>query len=140
MSVSRATKRMLITGAVIFLLIILLFATASFWVNWWWFGSMGFRSLLVRRYVAESVVFLVAALFAGGIFMANVVIALRRSRRANPGGGRLSAFTDRKSRHDGRRGCSGGTASRSASRIRSSGVTRDSSFSRSPRSASSSIC
>ncbi|MCC6790914.1 MAG: UPF0182 family protein [Thermomicrobiales bacterium] len=94
-TISASTKRMIVTAAIIFGLIILLFATAAFWVQWWWFGSMGYRSLLVTRYLSEISVFVVAAAITGSVFLGNVAIALRRSRRATPKTGRLTTLTDR---------------------------------------------
>lgn len=94
-TLSASTKRMIVTAAIILGLIVLIFATAAFWVQWWWFESMGYRSMLVTRYVAEVAVFAVAALLTLIAFYGNIAIALRRSRRATPKTGRLTTLTDR---------------------------------------------
>ncbi len=83
---SPSTVRMLVTAAIIAGLFAIVFATASFWVNWWWFGSVGYRSVLVTRYVAQAVTFLLGGLTGATIFGANLVLALRRSRRLRSAG------------------------------------------------------
>jgi len=59
------------------LLVILLLMTAGFWANLWWFASLGFRGVLITRYVATILSFLggfvIAALFIG----INLFVALR---------------------------------------------------------------
>lgn len=80
-ALSPSTKRMIITAVIIFGLLALLFVTAPFWVNWLWFDSMGYRSILVTNYLAQIVSFLVAAVIAGLLFYANVLIALRNTRQ-----------------------------------------------------------
>ncbi len=85
---------MLVTAAIIAGLFATLIATASFWVNWWWFDSVGYRSILVTRYIAQVITFLLGGLVGAGVFGGNLVFALRRSRRLRPtGSGRR--FADR---------------------------------------------
>lgn len=68
-------------------------ATAGFWVNWWWFGSVGYRSVLVTRYVSEALSFVVGGLIAATFFATNWLVALRRSRDvASRPGGRAGVF------------------------------------------------
>lgn len=71
---------MLVTAAVLFGVIVLFFVTAPFWVNWLWFGSVGYRSVLVTNYIAQAVSFLIAAVVCGLIFYVNVRLALRNTR------------------------------------------------------------
>ena len=94
-SISPSTKRMLITAAIILGAIVLIFATAAFWVQWWWFDSLGYSSVLMRRYVGQSVVFAIAGIIAAVVFLVNVSIALRRSREATDKTGRLTSIADR---------------------------------------------
>jgi uncharacterized membrane protein (UPF0182 family) len=47
-------------------------ATASFWTNWLWFGSLGLRSVLLTRYTAQAALFLGGALIAGLFFGLNL--------------------------------------------------------------------
>lgn len=71
---------MLVAAVVIFGLLAVLFVTAPFWVNWLWFGSMGYRSVLVTNYMARIISFVVAALIAGLVFYVNMRLALRNTR------------------------------------------------------------
>src|SRR6476469_989183 len=57
-TISPAMKRSIIALIVLGVILFLIFGTARFWVNLWWFDSMGYRSILVRRYLAESLTFL----------------------------------------------------------------------------------
>ena len=77
---SPSTVRMLVTGMIIATIIIGLFVTASFWVNWWWFGSLGYRSVLVTEYLTRVVAFLLGGLLAAAFFAANWRYALRRAK------------------------------------------------------------
>lgn len=72
-------KRSVIVLVVLGVIVALFFATARFWVNLWWFESMGYRSVLVRRYVSEILTFAAFGLAAGLIFWINARFALRRA-------------------------------------------------------------
>lgn len=85
---------MLITAAVFILIAIVLFGSAAFWVNWWWFGSMGHRDVLTTRYTAEALSFLVGLVLALGVMGGNLIVALRRTRQDRPAG-RIGSFADR---------------------------------------------
>ncbi len=76
---------MLIIAGVLIVLYILLNLTSSFWVNWWWFDSMGRRSLLTDRYVFKTVSFVIGALIAALMVGGNSVLALRRTRHPEKG-------------------------------------------------------
>lgn len=65
------------TAVVIAALAILLFTSAAFWMDWWWYGSVGYRSLLVVRYLAQVVAFAIAAVAAAAFFAANWRYALQ---------------------------------------------------------------
>ncbi len=80
--ISPSTRRSLIAAAVIAVIGIVIFGTSTFWINWWWFGSVGYRSVLVTRYLAQFGMFIAFGLVAGGFFLANAVFALRRTRAA----------------------------------------------------------
>jgi len=84
---------MLIAAVVIFAIIFLMFVTAPFWINWLWFGSVGYRSVIVTNYVAQIVTFVAAALLAGLIFYVNVRIALRNTRGELATEGRVSRMS-----------------------------------------------
>ncbi len=59
------------------LLVILLLMTAGFWANLWWFSSLGFRDVLVTRYVATILSFLIGFVIAALFIGVNLVVALR---------------------------------------------------------------
>ena len=86
---------MIAAALIIFGLIALLVVTAAFWVQWWWFDSVGYRFVLVDRYLASALIFLGTAAVAGAAFLINVRIALQRSREVNPRGGRTTFIADR---------------------------------------------
>ncbi|CAA9546952.1 MAG: INTEGRAL MEMBRANE PROTEIN (Rhomboid family) [uncultured Thermomicrobiales bacterium] len=75
-----STRRSLVAAAVILALVVLVVSTATFWVNWWWFGDVGYRSLLTTRYLTRLMAFVAGGLVGGGFVFANLVFALRRSR------------------------------------------------------------
>lgn len=77
---------MLIMAGVVIALYILMTATSSFWVDWWWFSSMHRRSLLTDRYIYQGLSFVAGAAIGGGIIGFNLILALRRTR--DPGGSR----------------------------------------------------
>lgn len=73
-------------AGIVIAIYIVLTATSSFWVNWWWFSSMHRRSLLTDRYLYQGLSFVVGFLVGGGIIGFNLILALRRTRE--PGGSR----------------------------------------------------
>jgi uncharacterized membrane protein (UPF0182 family) len=77
---SASTKRMLIAAAMILIVAVVLFGTSSFWINWWWFGSVGYRSVLTRNYSVKAVSFVAFGLVAAIFIFGNFALALRRTR------------------------------------------------------------
>jgi uncharacterized membrane protein (UPF0182 family) len=77
---------MVVTAIVLFLILGFIYLTSTFWVQWWWFGSVGYQNALVTRYVSGAAAFLIAALIAGGFFAVNWQIALRRGERGRRSG------------------------------------------------------
>ncbi|MGI9255049.1 MAG: UPF0182 family protein, partial [Thermomicrobiales bacterium] len=71
---------MIITAIVIFGLLGLLVTTANFWVNWWWFDSMGFKRVLTTVYISRAAAFVVAGLIAALFFSINVQAAIRNGK------------------------------------------------------------
>lgn len=82
-TISPSTKRMIVTAFIIFAIFAFIFLSATFWIQWWWFESVGYRTALTTRYISGAIAFVVAALLVGGIFAANWSIALRRRQGAN---------------------------------------------------------
>jgi hypothetical protein len=71
---------MIVTALVLILIFILLSVTAPFWINWLWFGSMGYRSIIVTNYVGVTLTFLAGGLLAAALFVTNVRLAVRNTR------------------------------------------------------------
>ncbi|MBA2775962.1 MAG: UPF0182 family protein [Chloroflexia bacterium] len=71
---------MLIMAGALIALFIGASITAPFWINWLWFGSMGYRSIIVTNYTGVILNFLVGGLLAAGIFIVNVRFAVRNTR------------------------------------------------------------
>ncbi len=89
---------MIVTAVILFGGLALLAASSAFWINWWWYGSLGYRQVLTVNYLSEGVSFLVGALLAGGIFALNWRLAIRNGQRmrldrpAGPFGTRLGRW------------------------------------------------
>src|SRR5215218_2103876 len=77
-SPSASNKRMLIATLIIFAVLAFVWLTARFWVQWWWFDSVGYQTALTTRYISGAIAFVAAALLVGGFFAANWNLALRR--------------------------------------------------------------
>ena len=71
---------MLIAVVILLAVVIAMFAISPFWINWLWFGSMGYRSMLVTNYLYATTFFLGGGLIAAIVFVANVTLALRATR------------------------------------------------------------
>jgi uncharacterized membrane protein (UPF0182 family) len=69
---------MLITALVLLGVFAFVWLTARFWIQWWWFESVGYRTALTTRYTSGALAFLVASLLVGGFFAANWNLAVRR--------------------------------------------------------------
>jgi uncharacterized membrane protein (UPF0182 family) len=69
---------MIVTAFVLAAVFAFIWLTARFWIQWWWFDSVGYQTALTTRYVSGAIAFLVAALILGGFFAANWNLALGR--------------------------------------------------------------
>lgn len=76
---SPSTKRMIVTALIIFGLFAFIYLSATFWIQWWWFESIGYSTALTTRYISGFIAFLVAGILTGGIVALNWNIALRRN-------------------------------------------------------------
>ncbi len=85
---------MIIAAVIIIVALIIVSSTAPLWVDWWWFGSTGYREILTTRLVASTILFVVGFLLAVLFVGANLVVALRRTRGSRPTGS-LSILTGR---------------------------------------------
>src|SRR5829696_9039795 len=77
-SPSPSTRRMIVTALVLAGVFAFLWLTARFWIQWWWFESVGYQTALTTRYISGAIAFVAAALVVGGFFAANWNLALRR--------------------------------------------------------------
>lgn len=94
-SISPSTRRSLIIILVLGLIAVLAFFSAPFWMNWLWFGSIGYRSVLVTSYLAQGGTFFVAALVAAVLFLTNVRLAIRNTKKFDLGeDGRAGRFSN----------------------------------------------
>lgn len=85
-SPSPSTVRMFVTAVVILALLAFIYLTSTFWVQWWWFDSVGYQTALSTRYISSALAFIVAGLLGGGFFALNWWLALRRTNAAGRGG------------------------------------------------------
>jgi len=77
-SPSPSTRRMIVTAVILAAVFAFIWLTARFWIQWWWFESVGYQTALTTRYVSGAIAFLVAGLIVGAFFAANWNLALRR--------------------------------------------------------------
>src|SRR5215213_1899844 len=75
---SPSTRRMIATTLILAAVLAFIWLTARFWIQWWWFESVGYQTALTTRYISGAIAFAAAALFVGGFFAANWNLALRR--------------------------------------------------------------
>ena len=73
---------MIVTALVLAAVFAFIWLTARFWIQWWWFDSVGYQTALTTRYISGAIAFVVAALLVGGFFAANWNLALRRRESA----------------------------------------------------------
>ncbi|MBX3069744.1 MAG: UPF0182 family protein [Thermomicrobiales bacterium] len=85
-AIPSSLKRLGVILLVLALVAVVAGLTASFWINWWWFGSMGYRHSLVARYRAEIVYTILGGLAFAAFFGINLALALRRTRESSPRG------------------------------------------------------
>jgi len=72
---------MIITAAILIGLLAILYVTSTFWVNWWWFESVGYKSVLITKYASYWGSFAVGAVLAALFFGFNWGKAIRNGRK-----------------------------------------------------------
>ncbi|MGC4107572.1 MAG: UPF0182 family protein [Thermomicrobiales bacterium] len=93
---SASTKRMLLAVLVLLVIVVLAFVFSPFWINWLWFGSVGYRSVIVTNYLWDWASFIVGGLIGAFIFVFNVWMALRLSKEGQvQREGRVGRFSQR---------------------------------------------
>ncbi|MDN5918756.1 MAG: UPF0182 family protein [Pseudonocardia sp.] len=76
-SLSRRTRILLISAGVLVVLLLGGSRLVNFYVDWLWFGEVGFRNVLTTRLFTQVVQFLVIALLVGGLVALTLWIAYR---------------------------------------------------------------
>lgn len=71
-------RSLLVPLGIVVALLVLIFLTAGFWVNWLWFDSLGLQSVLLTRYWAQWSLFGGGFVIAGFFFGLNVRYAGRK--------------------------------------------------------------
>ncbi len=79
-SMSKRSKRVLITLVVLAVLAVLWFQFVGIYVDWLWFGEVGFREVFTTQAVSRIALFLIAAIGGGGL----VFLALYMAYRTRP--------------------------------------------------------
>ncbi len=74
---SRRTKSLLVLGAVVLVVLVGLARLVDVYVDWAWFGEVGYRSVFSTVLVTRVVQAVVAAVFMGGLIAVNLYIAYR---------------------------------------------------------------
>ena len=76
-AMSKRAKRVLIAVVSIIVLAILWFQFVGIWVDWQWYGEVGFRGVYGTQLLTRIVLFLVAGLGAGGVVVLSLLLAYR---------------------------------------------------------------
>jgi len=84
---SRRTQRLLVLGAVVLVVLVGGAQLIDVYVDWAWFGEVGFRSVWSTVLFTRIVQFVVAAVFMGGLLALNLFIAYRVRLVFVPGAG-----------------------------------------------------
>lgn len=71
-------RAVFIAVGVLAAILVILVLSASFWVNWLWFGSLDLRGVLLTRYTTQAALFAGGALISGLFFALNVRYAGRQ--------------------------------------------------------------
>lgn len=74
---------MITTALVLAGVLAFIYLTSTFWIQWWWFESVGYSTALTTRYISGAIAFIVAGLIVGVIFAVNWQIALRGRQDAS---------------------------------------------------------
>jgi uncharacterized membrane protein (UPF0182 family) len=74
---SRRTKSLLVLGAVVLVVLIGLARVVDVYVDWAWFGEVGFRGVFTTVLLTRVVQAVIAAVFMGGLIALNLYVAYR---------------------------------------------------------------
>ena len=76
-TMSKRAKRVLIAMVSLAVLAILWFQFVSVYVDWLWFGEVGYREVFTTQAVSRILMFLIAAVFGGGLVFGSLYVAYR---------------------------------------------------------------
>ena len=76
-SMSKRSKRVLITIAALIVLAILWFQFVGVYINYLWFGEVGYRQVWTTQVVSEVVLFVIGGLAGGGVVFLSLLLAYR---------------------------------------------------------------
>lgn len=76
-AMSRRSKRVLITLVTLVVLAILWFQFVGVYIDWLWFGEVGFRQVWSTSVWSRVVLFLIGAIAGGGVVFASLLLAYR---------------------------------------------------------------
>ena len=65
-------------------LIVFGLTSSAFWMRWWWYGSVGYRGVLIDRAFHQLLVLVACTVVALVAILGNGLLALRRTRSENP--------------------------------------------------------
>src|ERR1700737_5547558 len=74
---TRRSRILIMIALGVFLLLLAYSPLIDAYVDWLWFGELGYRSVFTTVLVTRLVVFLVAGLLVGGIVFAGLAVAYR---------------------------------------------------------------
>ncbi|MDL5157239.1 UPF0182 family protein [Actinomycetospora termitidis] len=74
---SRRTKSLLVLGAIVLVVLVALFRLVDIYVDFAWFGEVGFRNVFTTVLATRVIQAVVAAVFMGGLLALNLYIAYR---------------------------------------------------------------
>ncbi|MET0863103.1 MAG: UPF0182 family protein, partial [Nakamurella sp.] len=76
-TMSKRAKRVLITLVGLAVLAILWFQFVGIYVDWLWFGEVGFREVFTTQAISRIILFLIAAVFGGGLVFGALYMAYK---------------------------------------------------------------
>ncbi|MET3803936.1 uncharacterized membrane protein (UPF0182 family) [Nakamurella sp. UYEF19] len=76
-SMSKRSKRVLITLAVLVVLAVLWFQFVGIFVNWEWFGEVDYRQVWTTEVLSRVVLFVIGAIGGGGVVFLSLLLAFR---------------------------------------------------------------
>ena len=74
---SRRSKRVLITVAALIVLAVLWFQFVGVFIDWLWFGEVGYRQVWTTQVVSRIVLFLIGGIGGAGVVFASLLVAYR---------------------------------------------------------------